>query len=155
MGTYVTLPGDLSDYDSDLILSGSTEPTTTQADNHLDLLEAEFELAAKSRGYTVPVTSGDSPNSFKLAGLYLVKAVAAYVIRNRGMILDAAGSDAETVFTEWTDFLRRVREEPNYLADAARESGSDDPDQSPTWLSNMNSSAEARARRVFKREFRV
>ena len=151
MGTYVTLPGGLTDVRRDLSLDGSSHPTETQAENMLDMLEAEFELAAKSRGYTVPVDSTASPNSYKIAKIYITKALVSYVLRNRGILSDLAGSEADEVQTEWRDFLGRVRGEPNYLSDAARDGGSDDPDQTPTWLSNLNSSAEARDQRVFKR----
>ena len=131
MGTYVTLPGDLTDFRRDLSLSDSnpaTQPTLTQATGQLALYEAEAEAAAAFREYTVPLSSTTNPRSFKQVKLAVINAMAAYVLRNRGLGPDSetdVTSDAMICETYWRDFLAAVRGIPGYLIDATVGTGGD------------------------------
>lgn len=128
MGTYVTLPGDLTDFRRDLSLDSLSQPTLTQATAQLALREAEAEAAAAFREYTVPLSSTTSPRAFKHMTLAVVHAMAAYVLRNRGLGPDSAtdvASDAVVCETYWRDFLEAVRNVPGYLIDAVPLTGGD------------------------------
>ncbi|TPV95985.1 MAG: hypothetical protein B7733_07095 [Myxococcales bacterium FL481] len=153
MGTYVTLPGDLTNFRESLELDVNSEPTLTQADAQLLLYEAELELACIYRGYTVPIDSDDSPRSFKTCQLAVLRIMAHYVEVNRGELVEVSSTaeDQEGHEDAWAEFLNNVRTIPNYLADAERSSTGDATDQQGRFQSNFSETSAHRDVRVFKR----
>lgn len=128
MASYVgvsDLNADLSGFRPDLTLTSSTEPTLVQAGTVRDRIEAEANAAMKRAGYSVPVSSSDSPYAWGTIYLALIGAVAAFVYRARGYT-PATGDMSDDVVvleTKHREFLEAVAGVPGYLVDATTITG--------------------------------
>tara|TARA_Y100000310_G_scaffold322097_1_gene380673 strand:- start:251 stop:718 length:468 start_codon:yes stop_codon:yes gene_type:complete len=123
MGTYLTLPGDLSQFRPDLDLSvANSTPTQAEGEAHLVELEGELENAAATSGYTVPITGARSLLAVSVA---LKWAMAAYAYRARGYGDDTGDPDEDVRLghTKWEKFIANVLALPMFLSDAPTGAG--------------------------------
>ena len=128
MASYVgvsDLNADLSGFRPDQTLTSSTEPTLVQAGVVRDRIEAEANAAMKRAGYTVPVSSSDSPYAWGTIYLALISGVSAYVYRARGYtpVTGDMSNDVVALEAKHQEFLEAVANVPGYLVDATTITG--------------------------------